>query len=160
MPIRSVGHLPPTRPTRGRFSLPSAPRRPHDSGHPGDVTGCESRRPPRSEVATSVARSGRQGHAGPAQERRQPSDQAGRADEEQRGVHRYPEGAEGCSAALTPAQVAYGKSLDGLKASFTGLLAGKSGEALLGTVAQGMDLLSKTLPLTAPLLVSVGHGIG
>ncbi|MGC4109447.1 MAG: hypothetical protein QM747_03265 [Nocardioides sp.] len=55
-------------------------------------------------------------------------------------------------AGLTPAQKEFASSLAGLKGSFSTLLTGQAGQQLLGTISQGLDLLSKSLPLVAPLI--------
>lgn len=62
--------------------------------------------------------------------------------------------------ALTPAQHNFADSLDGLKAAFSGFLAGKTGQDLLNVIASGMDLLAKTLPVVAPVLAAVTKEIG
>ena len=57
--------------------------------------------------------------------------------------------------ALSPAQERFATSLGHLKGTFSELLQGKTGQALLGPFTQGMNLLSQVLPTVAPLIQSV-----
>jgi hypothetical protein len=54
--------------------------------------------------------------------------------------------------ALTPSQKRYAASLDHLHDSFDHLLSGKTGDELLGPIAQGLDLAADVLPKVTPLI--------
>jgi hypothetical protein len=58
---------------------------------------------------------------------------------------------------LSPSQERFATSLGHLKGTFETMLSGKLGSALLGPFSQGMDLLSRVLPVVAPLIESVSH---
>lgn len=62
-------------------------------------------------------------------------------------------------AALTPEQKKFADSQDRLKGAFQKFLGGSAGKTLLDVMAQGMDVLSHLLPVVAPLIEAVGHGM-
>ena len=61
--------------------------------------------------------------------------------------------------AFSPAQAKFATALDELKKAFSGFLSGKTGDALLGPLTMGLQLLTHLLPLASPLIVAVGGAL-
>src|SRR5699024_8787706 len=62
-------------------------------------------------------------------------------------------------SALTPAQKKFMNALDGIKTAMSGLVAGKAGQALLGPLSQGLNILSVAMRRSKPLIIAVGGAL-